>query len=218
MRIDGVYVLGAGGHAKVVLSTLIAQGVPVMCALDDSPAKWGQYIYDVPILGPIEIYLDKIRKAIIAIGANSVRKQMAQRLSNVEWISAIHPQAYVDKTAIIGGGTVVFAGAVVQPDAQIGEHAIINTSASVDHDCQIGSYVHIAPGVRLTGGVHIGEGALIGAGAVVLPELKVGEWSIIGAGAVVTRDIPPYSVAVGVPAKVIRRIEHDENPDGVSRD
>ncbi len=54
--------------------------------------------------------------------------------------------------------------------------------------------------------VEIGANAWIGAKAVVLDGASVGEGAVIGAGAVVTRPIPPHSVAVGSPAKVIREI------------
>ena len=53
--------------------------------------------------------------------------------------------------------------------------------------------------------VVVGYGADIGIGSVILPGVKIGKNSIIGAGAVVTKDVPDYSVAIGVPAKVIRQ-------------
>lgn len=58
---------------------------------------------------------------------------------------------------------------------------------------------------RKYGRVIIGDDVWIGANAVILPGVKIGSHSIIGAGAVVTKDIPKYSVAVGIPAKVIKR-------------
>lgn len=56
------------------------------------------------------------------------------------------------------------------------------------------------------GKVIVGDGAHIGIGAIIMPGVTIGTGAIIGAGAVVTRDIPPYSVAVGVPAKVIKEL------------
>jgi acetyltransferase-like isoleucine patch superfamily enzyme len=52
--------------------------------------------------------------------------------------------------------------------------------------------------------VRIGKYTWIGGNSTILPGVTVGEGAIIGAGSVVTHDIPPYSVAVGVPAKVIK--------------
>lgn len=57
------------------------------------------------------------------------------------------------------------------------------------------------------GRVVIKDGAHIGIGAIIMPGVTIGEGAIIGAGAVVTKDIPPYSVAVGLPAKVIKTFE-----------
>jgi acetyltransferase-like isoleucine patch superfamily enzyme len=55
--------------------------------------------------------------------------------------------------------------------------------------------------------VVIGKGVWIGANATILPGVQIGDHSVIGAGAVVTKDVAPYSVAVGVPARVIRQID-----------
>ena len=52
-------------------------------------------------------------------------------------------------------------------------------------------------------GVNIGEDVYIGAGAIILEGTHVGEGSVIGAGSVVTKDVPPYTVVVGVPARII---------------
>jgi len=54
------------------------------------------------------------------------------------------------------------------------------------------------------GKVIIKDGAHIGIGAIIMPGVTIGEGAIIGAGAVVTKDIPAYSLAVGIPAKIIK--------------
>ena len=71
------------------------------------------------------------------------------------------------------------------PRQTIGSQGIRNQGIVIEEDCWLGS------GVRVVDGVTIGKG------------------SVIGAGAVVTKDIPPYSVAVGVPAKVISKRTHE---------
>lgn len=204
-----VHVIGAGGHAKVVISVLRVRQIPIAGVLDDSPEKWGKPVMGCVVEGPITQYRERIRKGIIAIGDNRARQRVAQSLPHIEWISVWHPAAFVDSTVQIGAGTVIFAGAVVQPESRLGNHCIVNTCASVDHDCKIGSYVHIAPGARLAGGVQVGDGALIGVGALILPHLSIGSGSIVGGGAVVTRDVPPYAVVVGNPARIIRMVEHE---------
>jgi len=61
-------------------------------------------------------------------------------------------------------------------------------------------------GVR-TGKVLIKKGAYIGHGATILRNVTIGEGAVVGAGAVVTRDVPPYTVVVGVPARPLKRVE-----------
>ncbi|MCS7254555.1 MAG: acetyltransferase [Armatimonadetes bacterium] len=200
-----VIVIGAGGHAKVVISTLQAMGIKVDAVVDKDEKKKGSKILGVPVIGsPNLLYgMDDV-KAIIAIGSNQIRKHIASEFQNVEWLTLIHPRAYVHESVKIGEGSVIFAGAIVQPFACIGSHVIINTGATVDHDCEIGNYAHVAPGSHLAGGVKVGEGAFIGIGAVAIPNVHIGDWAIIGAGAVVTADIPSFATAVGVPAKPIK--------------
>lgn len=54
--------------------------------------------------------------------------------------------------------------------------------------------------------VHIEKGVHLGIGAIILPGVRIGEGAIVGAGALVVKDIPPYTLAAGVPAKVLREI------------
>ena len=55
--------------------------------------------------------------------------------------------------------------------------------------------------------VIVEDDVLIGANAVVLEGVTIGKGSVVAAGAIVTKDVPPYSVATGVPAKVIKQID-----------
>ena len=54
--------------------------------------------------------------------------------------------------------------------------------------------------------ILLGDGAYLGTGAIVLPGVRIGKMCVVGAGAVVTQDLDDFSVAVGVPAKVIRKL------------
>jgi sugar O-acyltransferase, sialic acid O-acetyltransferase NeuD family len=207
---DAVAVLGAGGHAKVVIATLQAAGFTVAAVFDDDETKRGSALLGVEVQGTLaELADSSYRHAVIAVGSNATRMRLAERLQSqlqtVEWVTVVHPQTYVHPSVKLGVGTVVFAGAVVQPDALIGAHAIINTGATIDHDCLIGDFVHIAPGTHLAGDVRIDRGAFIGIGATVIPSRSIGEWATVGAGATVVSDIPAGVTAVGVPARVLCR-------------
>jgi sugar O-acyltransferase (sialic acid O-acetyltransferase NeuD family) len=199
-----VYVLGAGGHAKVVIATAEAAGWHVAGVLDDDLGRRGElvlgYMIDAPIARKVE---DPDATCVLAIGSNAVRGAFAS-IARCKFATLVHPTACVHASARLGVGTVVFAGAVIQPDVRVGTHGIVNTAASIDHDAVLGNAVHVAPGARLAGGVYVGDEVLLGIGSVVLPSVRIGAGAIVGAGAVVVGDVPDSAVVVGVPARARR--------------
>lgn len=199
-----IVVLGAGGHAKVIIATLEAAGREVECILDDNSFLQGTRVLGIPVVGKMDSATGfRNHQAIIAVGDNRVRREIAERL-DLDWTVALHPEATIHHSVTVMPGAVVFAGSVVQPGTSLGAHCIVNTGASIDHDCLIASYAHVGPGVHLGGSVWVGEGAFLGIASVVLPNHLVGQWSIVGGGAVATRDVQPRAVVVGVPATRIR--------------
>lgn len=194
-------IIGAGGHAKVVISTLLAMGERPRAVFDADPSKWGTDLLGIPVLGDIQTYGEHgLRHGILAIGDNQGRRRLAAEL-DLEWVHAIHPRAWIDPSATIGPGSVVFAGAVLQPGARLGAHVIVNTGATVDHDCTLGDFVHLAPGGHLAGAVSLEEGCMMGVGSSAIPGLRVGAWARVGAGAVLIRDVDAEHTVVGVPAR-----------------
>ncbi len=199
-----VLVIGAGGHGKVVVSTLQAAGIPVDAVYDDNPQVWGTTLLGVPVRGPIEAVQQSVgATGVLGIGSNFVREHLSKALP-LKWLTVIHPRSFVHPSAVVGEGTLVFAGAVIQPDARIGAHAIINTGALVDHDCTLEDYVHLGPGGRLAGGVRVGAGTALGTGSVVIPGVEIGRGAVVGAGTTVIADLPDNVVAVGSPARIIK--------------
>ncbi len=198
-------IIGAGGHAKVVLSALRAleQLGEVDFLLDD--LKRGS-LMGKPVEGGLEL-LDSIPRRRydfhVAIGDNRTRARIINRLLDLGYSlrTIIHPSAVVE-TNSIDVGCYIAAKAFIGVDSKIGKGVIVNTGATVDHDCIIEDFVHIAPGSNLAGGVIIGQGTLIGIGTKVLPGVKIGNWSVIGAGSVVLRDIPSGVTAWGIPAEL----------------
>lgn len=200
VRYDGLLVVGAGGHGKVVAAAAIAAGHSVAGFLDDVQA--GGTVMGLPVLGPVDRLASAgVAAAVLAIGENTARAMLAARYSHVEWAVIVHPRAWVHESARLGPGTVVMAQAVVQPDARVGAHVIVNTAAVVEHDCRIGDFAHLASGAMLGGAVQVGRSALLGTGAVVRSRATVGEGAVVGAGAVVVADVAAHLVVVGCPAR-----------------
>jgi len=200
--------IGAGGHAKVVVATARSAGFEVVGLYDDNPTLHGSSLLGVPVLGGItDIDPETAESFMLAIGDNGTRRKLGNQLSHLPWATIIHQQAMVHESVRLSPGSIVFAGAVIQPEAEIGAHVIVNTGASVDHDCQIGDFAHLAPGVRLAGGIRVGDGAFVGMGSCVIPGKCIGAWSVVGAGTVITKDIHDRVLAFGVPARIQRVLE-----------
>ncbi len=197
-----IYLYGAGGHAKVIADILERSGKTISGIFDDNPAKsiWNFPNLDFP--GPFDFLYDKL---IISIGNNYMRKKVATK-TQAKYCKAAHPSAVISTHSLISEGSVVMGGVLINADTKIGKHCIINSHASVDHDCFIGDFVHISPNATLCGDVHVGECSHIGAGAIIIPAKKIGEHVIIGAGSVVISDIPDNVVAVGNPARIIKKL------------
>lgn len=192
-----INLFGASGHAKVIMDIIEAQGNAVGGLYDDSPrfnTIHGKPVYrakETVVRGPL----------IISIGSNKIRKLISDRYQ-VDYSTAVSPNAIVSESAVINKGTVVMQGAIIQSDANIGRHCIINSGASVDHECQLEDFVHVSPHATLCGNVKVGQGSWIGAGAVVIPGVEIGRWCTIGAGSVVLHDIPDGAVAYGNPCRI----------------
>lgn len=201
----GVIVLGAGGHAKVVVSTLLAAGYEISGIYDDAPELLGKNIQGIEVRGSISgLPTHSTTRAIVAIGDSLTRQAIVEQFS-FTWITLVHPTAYVDAAASIGAGSVIMAGAIIQPDSHIGRHAIVNTAASIDHDCLVGDFVHIGPGCHLAGAIHIGQRTLLGTGSIVVPRIQIGADVVVGAGTVIIKDVPENVTAVGHPARIIKQ-------------
>jgi len=214
-----IIVIGAGGHGSEVaayIRLMAAGGMPVELGgfIDDNVSS--EFKHGARVLGrfnAIGEWLSRDTGAkgyITGVGDNGVRELFVRRLSELnlprlEAWTLIHPSAFVGRDNKIGGGTCLAPASIVTTNVRIGEHCILNVKASVSHDCVIGDFCNINPGAVVAGNVTIGRGAYIGAGATVIEKVTIGEWAVIGAGAVVVNDIPPFSTAVGVPAKVIKR-------------
>jgi sugar O-acyltransferase (sialic acid O-acetyltransferase NeuD family) len=195
-----LWIVGSGGHAKVIVSTAHAAGLAVAGLLDERPERVGGHVLGAPITGSLATLPERAR-VVIGIGDNGTRREVTAALPTAVWTSVIHPSAVLAEGSSVGSGTVIFALAIVQPGATLGDHVIINSAAVVEHDCVVEEFAQVGPGAVLAGGARIGRGTLVGSGATVLPGCTVGRWCTVGAGAVVTRDVPDGVTVVGVPAR-----------------
>nr|WP_254209605.1 acetyltransferase [Burkholderia multivorans] len=212
-RVDNIVIVGSSGHAKVVIDIVEQAGRYRIAGLIDSFRSRGEQTLGYPVLGaerdlPQLVDAHRVMGVLVAVGDNHAREQVTATLASIvpdlPHVTAIHPAARVGKASTIGAGTVVMAGAVINPCCAIGAACIVNTNASLDHDGVMDDFSSLAPGVVTGGNCRIGRGAAIGLGAMLRHRIAVGEHAVVGAGAVVLRDVDPYTVAYGNPARRIR--------------
>lgn len=210
MKPERIVVLGAGGHAKVVVDLLLAaREYDLIGCLSRSASE--PAVLGVPVLGSEELLPrlveEHVRCAFVAIGDNRVRARLSSIVHDAGLLlcNVVSPHAAVSHHARLGQGIVIMPGAVVNAEASIGDGAIINTGATVDHDCRVGAFAHIAPGSSLAGNVEVGEGTMLGVGCRAIPGVVIGAWSMVGAGSVIVRNLPDRCTALGVPARVQKR-------------
>lgn len=137
---------------------------------------------------------------------------------------AIHPTAFIAPNATLLGDVTIGEDAsvwyqsvlrgdinriVVGKGSNVQDGSVLHLSA--EHGCLVGEYVTVGH-MAMLHACTIGDECLIGMGAIVLDGAEVGERSIIGAGALVTREkrIPPGSMVLGSPAKVVRALTAEE--------
>lgn len=202
-----IILIGDSGHAKVIADNVVSAGNRVVARLDDKHSEVfkANGCWFGPVSEVSKLMEKEQAKVIIAIGANSVRRKIVERLAlNADqYATAIHSNAVISPSAAIGYGTVVMPGAVVNAEAAVGNHAILNSRSVVEHDCIVGDYVHIASGAAAAGLAKLGEGALVETGASISPMKEIGQWSVVRAGSAVMKDVEAFSTVMGVPALVV---------------
>jgi len=202
---NNLVIVGASGHGKVIADIAEKVGYTDIVFLDDNPTveSCGEY----KVVGGCKLALSyKQADFIVAIGSTKIRRKIQAEFieMGLHIASLIHPSAVIASNVKIGIGTVVMAGAVINPYSVIGQGCIINTCASVDHDCRIGDYVHVSVGTHVAGTVIVGDDTWIGAGATISNNIEVANECVIGAGAVVIADILERGTYVGIPAKKLK--------------
>lgn len=141
--------------------------------------------------------------------ANTERGPLRVELSRKLQELGLEPLSFIHPTICgyaVGRGLQVMQRAVLGLNVRIGDYCIIGQNASIDHDCELGNGVNVMGCAALCGGVRVDDYASICTNATILPEVHIGEGAIVGAGTVVLKDVPPWTVVAGVPARELRKL------------
>jgi len=203
-----IIVIGAGGHSRSVISTILAcNDWNIVGVYDNSYKEPGEKVLGFEIKGLIEdSYSLKIKNVVVAIGDNYKRGEIIQKYIDLGFNlpNIIHPTVQLSPEINLGKGNFISALSYIGPNVTIGSGNIINSACVVEHDCLIGDNNHLAPSSSFSGNVEIKNNVFIGVGATVINNIQITSDIIVGAGSVIIRDFTiPGKKIVGVPGKYI---------------
>lgn len=149
---------------------------------------------------------------IIANGEPIVREKLFVKLleNNFKIISLIDPLASISPSAKIGNGLIAYPFSIIASDTSIGNNVLVNAGSIIGHDISIGHNTVISPQVCIGGGTKIGSNSYIGMGSKIKEKLVIGSSVIVGMSSAVHRDISDDVIAMGNPARPMRRNEDNK--------
>lgn len=196
---NSVVLFGGGGHAKMLIELVQAEGKYLIEGILDDGKLPGTTVLGIPVLGGKDLlprlYQSGLHHAINAVGGIG---QIQTRINVTILLEAagftlppvIHPSSLVEPSVQLANGCQVFAKAYVGAETQFGIGAIASTGCIISHDCILEEYAIVSPGAILAGEVTIGAGALIGMGATINLRVKVGAGAKIGNSATIKENVP----------------------------
>ena len=144
---------------------------------------------------------------LIANGEPEIRKKLYMSLSldNRKFATVICPSSIISPSAKLSRGVIISPQCSIQNQSRIGKNVFLNTQSVIGHDAKIGAHSVISSKVNVGGNVKIGLSSYIGMGSQIKEGVHIGSNVIIGMGSVVYNDIPDNMIALGNPARPMKK-------------
>lgn len=182
--------IGCGGHAKSIIDVVENKKDWQIGGLIGFEKEIGKKLGSYRVIGSdnnICDFRDSFDFAFVAIGSikNQGKRErifnyLLEKKFEIPVLSSRN--AYVSSNSIIGKGTFLSHGVVVNSASKIGNNCIVNSKTLLEHDVEIGDNCHISTGVIINGGCKIGNNSFIGSGAILRENIKIPPNTIISAG------------------------------------
>ena len=192
-----ILLLGGGGHCQSCIDVIEATGLYHIEGLILPKPSVG-LVLGYPIIGSdndLPRLLEATTLALVTVGQLTDPSPRIRLFDRVEQLGAeppiiISPRAHCSTHAVVGRGSIIMHGAIVNAGAYIGENSIVNSQALIEHDTVVGPHCHISTGARVNGNVSVGRRTFIGSGVVVKEGISIGDDVVVAAGQTVLRDVP----------------------------
>lgn len=160
-------------------------------------------------------------EVVIAVGEPALRARLSAKIraAGLSFATLVHPDVMLPDSTSLGEGVVICRHAFISCDCVIEHNVYLQPHCCLGHDCQIGEHAIISPGVMLGGECCIGRRVFIGMNASVKEKVRIGHNVIISMGAALFNDVQDGLIALGNPARIIRRNEDEKvfRPAGLRR-
>lgn len=152
-------------------------------------------------------YSSEQAKIVIAVGEPKDREMLFIRVKKAGYSLAtlVHEEAFVTTTAVLGEGVVVQEGVRVSIQSVIGKNVYINHRSMIGNNSRVGNHCQICANVMLEGNIQMQDAVFAGDSVSIKNRTTIGEHSILSAGSVVLKDVQPYTVMMGNPAREISK-------------
>lgn len=215
-------IYGAGGLGRELLE-LARQ-------INETSPRWDKMLFvvdreyynsDNSIINGIEVITFETAKIIyskdelelvIAQGEPIEREKLKRKIDSTGYnlTTLIHPNVYIPQSAKIGVGVIIQSNCFISCNTTIKDNALIQGSAILGHDASVGYNSVVSSLCLLAGGVTVGNETYLGVNTVIKEKLIIGSNTIIGMGSSVFRNIENNVIALGNPARIIKRNENNK--------
>ena len=205
MTKPSIILIGAGGHAHACIDVIEQRGEYQIAGLVGMPEEMHSLHLGYAVIGTdsdLPVLAKMYHIALITIGQiqtaeHRLRLYQQAMLLGFQLPVIIAPTAHVSRHAIVGSGSIVMHGAIVNAYARVGNNCIINTKALVEHDASVEDHCHISTGAILNGDVSVGTGSFIGSGCVIKEGVAIGKGCLVGMGLTVRHNLSDNSRFTG---------------------
>ena len=200
-----IAIVGAGELGQQIAYCGKRNGYNIVAFFDDFMSE--RVVLDIPVIGKVND-IDHLKSCfdslVIGIGYLhlDIRKSLFEELSlKNDFATIIDKTAYIDPSATIGKGSVIFPNVVLDKKVIVGDNVFVNISATIAHDSYIGNHSFLSPRVAIAGFTTIGQSSFLGINSTIIDNLNLPDNIRLGAGSVVVNCLEGEGLYCGVPAK-----------------